>query len=236
MFSQAVIEQLQYYVYCLTDPTRSHEVFYIGKGIGNRVFHHMENALGNMATPSDKLDRIRSIHEASLEVGHNIIRHGMDEATAFEVEAALIDFADKEKLTNLQSGHHCADYGIKTVHEVNAMYEAEPFATDLPVLLINVNRLFTRKLTPEQLYDATRKSWVVGPRRNLAKYAVATYRGLTREAYEINEWYPVKVEKKTRWAFHGSVAQDIIRKELIYKDIGKLFSKGAANPIKYHKC
>jgi hypothetical protein len=39
MFSQAVIENLGYYVYYLKDP-RDDKVFYLGKGVGNRLFNH----------------------------------------------------------------------------------------------------------------------------------------------------------------------------------------------------
>lgn len=39
MFSTSIIEKLAYYVYCLIDP-RDGNIFYVGKGVGNRVFHH----------------------------------------------------------------------------------------------------------------------------------------------------------------------------------------------------
>ena len=41
-FSQAAIEKLNYYVYCLIDP-RNNEVFYIGKGCGNAGGYHFLN-------------------------------------------------------------------------------------------------------------------------------------------------------------------------------------------------
>ena len=44
MFSTSIIEKLAYYVYCLIDP-RDGNIFYVGKGVGNRVFHH---ALGSL--------------------------------------------------------------------------------------------------------------------------------------------------------------------------------------------
>ena len=43
-FSQKVQEELGYYVYCLVDP-RDKRVFYVGKGVGNRVFAHANDAL-----------------------------------------------------------------------------------------------------------------------------------------------------------------------------------------------
>ena len=61
-FKQTVIEALQYYVYCLVDP-RDKKIFYIGKGVGNRVFNHAADALDEN-NESLKLDTIREIHSA----------------------------------------------------------------------------------------------------------------------------------------------------------------------------
>ena len=44
MFTPEVIEQLQYYVYRLIDP-RNGQTFYVGKGKGNRLYAHINDAL-----------------------------------------------------------------------------------------------------------------------------------------------------------------------------------------------
>lgn len=234
MFSQSVIEQLGYYVYFLQDP-RTEEIFYVGKGAGNRVFQHLEGAL-ETNKPTEKLDKIREIISSGNTVRHFMLRHGLTEKVSFEVEAALIDFIGMKELSNLQCGHYSSDYGLKTADEISAMYDAEDFLTDKPVLLININKRYYREMTDEELYQSTRKSWVVGDRKKNAKFAVATYRGLTREVYEINEWHPSEVGGKVRWGFHGCKANETIRKELRYKSIAPYFPKGAANPIKYINC
>lgn len=233
MFSQATIEKIGYYVYLLKD-SRTNEVFYVGKGLGNRVFNHLEAALESPDS-SDKLDRIREIISSSVKVEHYILRHGLSEKEAFEIEATLIDFIGMQNLTNAQKGHYSEDYGIKTSDEINAMYEAEKFITDLPALLININRLYSREMTDEQLYDATRKEWVLGERRKNVKYAIATYRGLTREVYEITSWYRIP-NRDNRWGFEGHRASEDIRSDLCYKSIESYFLQGAANPIKYINC
>lgn len=51
MFTPEVIDQLQYYVYRLIDP-RNGETFYVGKGIGNRVFAH---AAGELSDDGDEV-------------------------------------------------------------------------------------------------------------------------------------------------------------------------------------
>jgi hypothetical protein len=233
MFSQSVVEKIQYYVYFLMDP-RNKEVFYVGKGKDNRVFQHVEDALTNQVE-TDKLDRIREIKNSGQKVQHFILRHGLTEREAFEVEAAVIDFAGKGNLTNQQSGHH-SDYGLKATSEVISMYEAKELNTSLPILLININKLFNREMDASQIYEATRSSWVLGERRKNARYAVATYRGLTRIAYEIDEWNPENKTGKTRWEFIGRLADEAIQNELIYKSVESFYKKGSANPIKYINC
>ncbi len=230
MFSQSVMEQLEYYVYFLRDPINK-EVFYVGKGKGNRVFEHVACALTE-PTESDKLDRIRAINKSGESVQHFVLRHGLTEYAAFEVEAAVIDFVGIANLSNIQSGHYSTDFGIKTTEEVIAMYSAPLFATDKPVLLININKLFDREMTEAEIYDATRKAWVVGPRRSKAKFAVATYRGLTREVYEIKDWFQIG----DRWGFNASRADEATRASLRYKSVAALSKQGAANPIRYVNC
>ena len=90
MFSQTVIDQLGYYVYYLGDP-RNGRVFYVGKGVGNRLLQHLEGAEETDAQ-TEKLDLIRDIQSAGCPVSHYILRHGLTEQVAFEVEAAMIDF------------------------------------------------------------------------------------------------------------------------------------------------
>lgn len=54
-FSDKVKQKLGYYVYALADP-RDNKIFYIGKGINNRIFQH-EEKLDN----SNKSNRIKEI-------------------------------------------------------------------------------------------------------------------------------------------------------------------------------
>lgn len=44
-FTPEVESRLQYYVYALVDP-RTDQIFYVGKGVGNRVFQHIAEADG----------------------------------------------------------------------------------------------------------------------------------------------------------------------------------------------
>ena len=234
MFAPSVIEKLQYYVYFLQDP-ESQEVFYVGKGRGNRVFDHLNMAIES-SDKSAKLDRIREITNRGLEVKHLILRHGLTESMAFEIEAAMIDFIGMEFLSNIMGGHYSSDYGLKSPAEIMVMYEAEKLHTELPVLLVNVNKFYRREMTDSQLYNVARGPWILGPRREQIQYVIATYQGLTREIYQVRKWVTVRYKGKQRWAFKGRLARDSVRKELRYKSIKSYFKRGASNPIKYLNC
>ena len=107
IFSDDVSEQLGSYVYLLIDPRDGDDgIFYVGKGKGDRVFHHVQGALANEETASDKLDRIREIQAAGCEVRHELLRFGLTDRTPIEVEAAAIEFLGLDKLTNIVEGHH----------------------------------------------------------------------------------------------------------------------------------
>jgi uncharacterized protein len=86
-FSNAVCERIGYYVYFLKDP-RNNNIFYVGKGTGNRIFQHVLCAIDSV-DKSDKLDLIREI--GSEKVLHYILRHNLTEDEALALESACID-------------------------------------------------------------------------------------------------------------------------------------------------
>ena len=150
MFSAYVAEKLRFYVYRLIDP-RNGETFYVGKGKGNRVFQHADGDVEDDG--AEKLARILSIKVAGFEVGHVIHRHGMDEAVAFEVEAALMQAYPG--ITNIAGGHGSDERGVAHADEVRRHYEA-PVAEFLHrVIVVTVDRLAAE----QSLYDATRFAW-----------------------------------------------------------------------------
>src|SRR5437879_2583806 len=117
-FPTSVIERLGFYVYTLTDP-RTSKVFYVGKGTGNRLFAHVNEAI---ETPSqaDKIGKIREIHARGQQIRYEIIRHGMAETEALEVEASLIDFIGLADLSNRVAGHDMDVRGSITVPDTIA--------------------------------------------------------------------------------------------------------------------
>jgi hypothetical protein len=238
-FPVSVAEKLNYYVYMLVDP-QDNQVFYVGKGVGDRVFHHA-NAAITETTPSEKLGRIRAIRAQGLEVKHLILRHGLEENEAFEVEAALIDYLSLSTLTNKVSGYYSDERGLMSVEDIIEKYAAPEVEITEPVMLITINRLYRKNMSEEELFDVTCGYWVVGERRKKARYGMAVYNGIIREVYEIHDWHPMEedvpeLKNKKRWFFNGRVAHEI-RGKYVGGSIARYTpKKGAQNPIRYVNC
>lgn len=234
-FKPSVIEALQYYVYCLVDP-RSNKIFYIGKGHDNRIFNHANDAL-NETLSSLKLDIIREIRRKGLKVSYYIIRHGLSESEALLVESVLIDmltysdFNRESILTNIQSGHHQWDKGIKTVDEINIIYdcaEIEPSPNDRFVC-ININKTYNNG-ERDNIYEATRKYWKMnGERAKSATYVLSLYRGIVRAVFKPTRWYKSQ-EYEGRWEFDGIEVND---SPYLHKSVKNIINCGQ-NPVTYY--
>lgn len=229
--SQTTIEKLEYYVYLLIDP-RNDKVFYVGKGCGERINHHLLGALEEKTKETEKIKTIRAIQKAKKEVGLTILRHGLTEKEAFEIECAMIDFLGIENLTNLVNGHYSADRGIMSLQDLQIEYQAEEAAFDEPVLLIRINRLFRHNMSTEEIYEATRKHWVIGERGREVKIVCSVYRGIIREVFIAERWRKSSA-LKGRSMFTGKVALKNIRDKYLHKSVASYLSRGSQNPIKY---
>lgn len=238
-FPATVTSRLQHYVYRLIDP-RNAETFYVGKGIGNRVFAHIRAETKNLDGDDldNKLKRIREIRAAGFEVIHVIHRHGMDEKTAVAVEAALIDAYPG--LTNIVDGVGSDDYGAMHAMEIIKRYSAEPAVfSKHKVLLISINRSATEK---ESLLEAVRFAWKLKKSKaEEADVVLATLRGEIIEAFIPMRWldatkanFPSRETILGRIGFEGKVAPKEVRQLYVGKRVPDEYRKrGAANPVKY---
>lgn len=237
-FSQSVIEKLRYYVYYLANPDTG-KVFYIGKGLGNRVYNHAREVEKEIIN-SSKQKIIADIVNSGRDVNHVIIRHGLTEKEAFEVEAALIDFVELKNLPgNLVMGHQSDDRGKMTDYDVIEKYSAQEKEIQEPSILININRTYQYGMTDDELYKITRGNWPVNPKRHnpQPQLAFAVYRGLIKQIYRIQDWSLISQGKdKGRWQFSGAKATQAISGKYIPGKVEKHFAKGAQFPIKYVNC
>lgn len=229
--SQSTIENLGYYVYLLINP-RTGKVFYVGKGVGNRINHHLLDALEENTFETEKIRTIREIQNGGDEVKLVILRHGLSEKEAFEVEAAMIDFIGSS-LTNIVTGHHGLDRGMMNLDEIKIKYEAEAAIFDEPVVLININKKYVRGMSAEDIYEATRSAWRVSITRvNNARIVCSVYKGIIREVFIVKGWF-AHPDREGRSYFEGSVAPQVIRNKYIHKSVTKYWKQGSQSPIKY---
>lgn len=233
-FPPGVAAELKTYVYRLIDP-RNGETFYVGKGKGNRVFSHIHEKVEGDEL-DNKLKRIREIHKAGFEVAHVIHRHGMDENTAYEVEAALIDAYPG--LTNAVGGSGSNDFGVMHAVEIVTRYSAAPAVFQHKVLMISVNRTASEM----SLYEATRFAWKINrAKAKQAEVILAAERGLIVGAFIARDWleatadnFPGKEDVPGRNGFIGREAPAEIKHLYVGKRVPDEYRpRGAANPIKY---
>ncbi len=232
-FDSSVIDKISYYVYALIDP-RDSKPFYVGKGLGNRVFNHAQAAIETPIS-TDKLDKVREIIAAEQTVKHVILRHGLDEKTSLIVESAVLDFAShfQLELTNLVSGHHSSTYGVMSCDEVQRKYLAPPLEElGDSCVIININRQYKQAKQTKSFYEVTRASWkMADPNKRNLKFVLSEFQGFIVEVFEVDRWYQVDNSSNSRWAFDGHVAPNSIRDKYFNRKIYK--QRGAANPISY---
>jgi hypothetical protein len=246
MFDEKTKQNLEYYVYFLMDP-ETKRPFYIGKGKDNRVFNHMECALES-ETENDKYDKIREILNSNKKLEHIIVRHGLKEKVAFEIEASLIDTFDylKSGITNIAGGQKSIEKGLMTSDEIKRLYNAEKlYQIGAGCILININKKYERGSGEHAIYNATKETWTINKRKlvNL-KYVLSEYRGLIVEVFEVDEWYEKERgytpkskkfgQTKIGYGFNGRVANHQIRNKYINKSIAHTKKKGAASAIRYN--
>lgn len=240
-FSDEVAGRLKWYVYRLIDP-RNGETFYVGKGRGNRLFEHAKGALAldNDEDAGDlKVQRIKAITAAGLEVAHLIHRHGLEEKVAYQVEAALIDAYPG--LANRVSGHGAGDYGVRHVREIIADYAAEPFVVTEPLILISIPRSYENEV--RNIYDAVRGCWRINPDK-AAKFnlVLAHRRGIVLGAFRPTKWvsatktnFPwLEEDIPGRFGFEGTPAETAAVARYVGTRVPEAYrAKGAANPVRF---
>lgn len=222
-FSPKTIHELGYYVYIYSDPD-THKPFYVGKGKGNRVFDHLF-----LEDESKKVAYIKHLIENGKQPIIEILVHGVNEDTAFKVEAVAIDLIGIENLTNKQRGHHSSLYGKIEVSLLESRYNCEELALEdfnENIMLFRVTELYHNDMTPYEIYEITRGYWKINlERAKQAKYALAIYDGMVLDVYEIMEWFPAfstmtyqrkdnQEKLKDRFEFVGNIAPENIRKNI----------------------
>lgn len=152
------------------------------------------------------------------------------------METALIDIFSSQtwksrELLNIMGGHHCFDYGMKSVDEIEAYFCVESInkaEISHNTLIININKTYAKL---NNIYEATRKSWVIGEKtRQNAELVISEYKGIFRRVFKPIRWEPVPDDKgKMRWMFEGIDVSDQYPQYVNKKNGFK--KQGQANPV-----
>ena len=237
-FNSEIIQKIKFYVYLLSDPDTG-EVFYVGKGKGNRVFSHLNDNSDN-----DKVKKIKEIQSKGKNPKIEFLVHGVDdEVTIKKIESAIIDLLGKNKLTNKVGGYESSDFGRMDLSQITAKYSSKKANIKENVLLIKLSDTFRYNMDPMDLYDYTRGIWLIGSKREQVEYAFAVYDGIIQETYNVLQWFEGgstyshrndidswKIHK--RWEFVGNVSEKM-RKKYQYKSVEHFWKPGSRNPIRY---
>lgn len=240
-----------YYVYALVDPVGG-RIFYVGKGTRQRLLAHGREADLTVDEPrrSAKVRRIHGLRAAGLEPQLDVVRHGLSEQQAFEIEAALIDCLPD--LLNAATGHGSVR-GRDRLSEYVARYGATPVPDDAPpAVLIRLGRWkeqpeeiesgrwragngYRPGMPVSELVDATRAWWKMSPasvgQRDI-EHAVAVHEGVTRAVMKIGDWTQ---RDDGRWAFAAEPIEEGPVFDAWIGNVGRrvAFVAAAQNPIYY---
>ena len=228
---QECLAQIGHYVYAFVEVSdNSEDIFYIGKGKGNRCLEHLKNTSSN----AELLARIhKCVSNNQLRI--DIVRHGLSDPQAKAIEATCIDLLNVNQLTNRVRGHGIS-LGRMSLEETLSMNNyAEPIVIPFEHrgLAFLLNKTYKSGMTSLELFERTRGVWRGVPVEKDLPFAYATYAGIVKEVYKINCWLPAgtqqyftrdqaRIESKAkRLEFVGSLAPDEVRGLYIGKKIKK---------------
>lgn len=234
-----VAEQLGSYVYLYVDP-RDDVPFYVGKGRGKRALSHLDEI-----AESEKVHKINELRQLGVTPTIEILKYGLTEGEALQIESAAIELLGLEKLTNCVRGHYASVRGRGRLQDIVQELDARDVEIEHRMILINISRLFRYGMTRMELYDATRTAWKVGERREQADYAAAVFRGVVRAVYRIAAWIPAGStmtidrdldDPSARYEFVGDLAEESVATRYVGGSVRQYLPPGAQNPIKYVNC
>lgn len=242
-------ERLGHYVYALRDP-RDQKIFYVGKGVNDRVLAHANGMIGNDDPKSMKEQTIREIHSQGLEVDAWIIQSGLkDHEHAFATESAvygtlkLLDpslEAASFALTNIVVPPSFHETGLIQLEEAIALFGEPADSQFIPhnSVFIKPTTTWRRGMKAEELWEATHGWWILNEKRiSEIKYVIAIPNFVIRGVWEVpvNGWrkqapgdrgFKSSLDRKPRFGFDAM--NDVSQSKfpnLMNKSVEHLYTK-----------
>ncbi len=127
----------EFYVYGLVDP-RNSEVFYVGKGKGNRAYNHLIEEYYEGKGNKDKIKRIESVIGSGDQVDIHYYAKNLIERHAYILEEIIIFRIGRKcygygNLTNLEAGNDVEEKIANSLYE-NETETLKQLKTKLPAL------------------------------------------------------------------------------------------------------
>jgi hypothetical protein len=256
-FSPSVSDKLRSYVYLLVDP-RTGRAFAVGRGQGDRCFHHVRAARDGGdpepgTEPADEagfpmMERIREVESSGREVRIDILRYGLTPDEASLVEAAVHDALGLRAEPMLGSQRQSA------VEVGSRLAKRAKFKRAHQVVLLRVGG---RGADPS--YEEARHGWRLG--RNWLdpdsvrspRWAVVVVGTLVAAVHRIERWEPARspVPAPTggtdpwsgttgggptgRYSFVGPVDPELERR-YVGKSVAAYLGKGTPGAITFVWC
>lgn len=244
-FSTRVSHELGRYVYRLVDP-RDGETFYVGRGVNNRIFDHMDEAADG--DRNAKTNRINDIHRSGHKVITIVHRHNLrDEDETSTVEAALIEAFPN--LTNRVAGTGTREFGARTTDAAIRAYDLPPARFyDHKCLLLSISQDWPRDdddapVSWSDLYARARHGWSLDAKRaEKAEWVVAHARGIVRAVFTVETWLPSedpifsafrRPEKDGAYGFVGRPASSAAWGAWVGRRVPDRYRTRFGNPVRY---
>ena len=181
-FPANIHKQILNYIYAIYDP-REVLPFYVGRGVGDRVFSHLKDS-HNQEVDS----KISTLRNQGLEPVIKILIHGLNSKQARAAETVAIAMLGKDNLANKVLGSKTSLTNVSP-EELIHHYNAKEVLIKHKAILIVRNPWNPNQ--PERIhYDRTRSAWRLGKKKDFAEYAFLVHQAVVKRVYTIAGWYP----------------------------------------------
>ena len=209
-FSPNTIKSLKYYVYGLKYPNSENDYFYIGKGLGNRVFSHVQQKIK------------KGIKDPKFEIINSLRK----------VDGPEID----NQITNKVKGIDSNKFGIMSIKNVEANYKGKDFTLNISAVCFKINQAWHKDLKEEALYNRIRGNWVLSINRaKRAEYGIGVHNGIIRGIYKICNWEPGRPSPRGYRYYFNGYKEDKLQKYIGYSLVNHPGHK-VRGPLFYYNC